>query len=111
MHETEFTRALLFDPKWVSLFEGCNFCVPSCHAVYIGPSSFYGHASSHSPGEESLRKASITSVVMKKRVTQLKTAAAAAAVSSSSATSTDNSDSEEGGIKIVVPPPRKEAKR
>ena len=38
------------DPRWVRLFEGCNFCVPSSHSTYLGPSSFYGLPGSDSNG-------------------------------------------------------------
>ena len=50
VYEKEFTRSLLADPRWVRLFEECNFCVPSSHSTYLGPSSFYGLPDSYSNG-------------------------------------------------------------
>ena len=50
VYEKEFTLSLLADPRWVRLFEECNFCVPSSHSTYLGPSSFYGLPDSDSNG-------------------------------------------------------------
>ena len=50
VYEKEFSLSLLADPRWVRVFEGCNFCVPSSHSTYLGPSSFYGLPGSDSNG-------------------------------------------------------------